>query len=176
MYLGGFQNWADEVGYSGEAPPLVEGIIKEMRHIGAAIVRTYPELHKAILAVPPADDESENPISRSISIILGNIENDCLMAAASYVESVSLSVSVCVYDGFMLFDPDSIVDADAMDECVFKETEYHVLWEKKALNTSIDLPQPLTDSIVAEYVLKTLDGRILTCEDVSFSFKPASGL
>ena len=32
------------------------------------------------------------------------------------------------------------------------------------------------DSIVAGYVLKTPDGRILTCEDISFSFKSVSRL
>ncbi len=71
----------------------------------------------------------------------------------------------------MLSDPDSIVDADAMGDWVFTETEYRVLWENKALDTFIDLPQPLMDNTVAKYVLKALDGRILTCEDISFFFQ-----
>jgi len=150
--------------------------MNEMRCVGAAIVRAYPELYKAILAVPSTDGEYKKPISRSLSIIIGNIENDCLMAARSYLESISLFVSVFVYDGFMLYDPDSSMDADAMGDWVFQETKYHVLWAKKVLYTSIDLPRHLTDSIVAGDVLKTPDGRILTCEDISFSFKSVSGL
>ena len=113
--------------------------MNEMRCVGAAIVRAYPELHKAILPVPSTDDEYKNPISRSLFIIIGNIENDCLMAARSYLESISLSASVFVYDGFMLYDPDSIMDADTMGDWVFQETKYHVLWEKKVLYTSIVL-------------------------------------
>ncbi len=85
MYLGGFENWAKEVGYPGTAPPLVEGLMKELRRVEAVIVKRYLELHKAILDVPPAADEHKNPISRMLSIILGNIENDILMAAKSYV-------------------------------------------------------------------------------------------
>ena len=74
-------NWAKDDGYPGTTPPLVEGLVKEMHRVGAAIVKHYLELHKAILDVPPTDGEFKNPISRSLSIILGNIENDILMAA-----------------------------------------------------------------------------------------------
>ncbi len=176
LYLGGFDNWAKDVGYPGTAPPLVEGLVKEMRRVGAAIVKHYPELHKAILAVPPDDDEYKNPISRTLSIILGNIENDILMAARSYVESLLLFILVFVYDGFMLSDPDSLVNAEAMSEWVFRETNYRVTWEKKPLDTTIQLPEPITDNVVAGHVLKTLEGRVLTCGDISFSFKPGTGL
>ncbi len=116
LYLGGFDNWAKDVGYPGRAPPLVEGLVKEMRRVGAAIVKHYPELHKAILDVPPDDDEYKNPISRTLSIILGNIENDILMAARSYVESICLFVILFVYAGFVVSDPDNLVDAEAMSE------------------------------------------------------------
>ena len=148
--------------------------MKEIRRVGAAIVKHYPGLHKVILAVPHVDDEYKNPISRTLSIILGNIENDILMAARFYVESLSLLILVFVYDGFMVSDPDSLVEA--MSEWVFRETDYHVTWEKKPLDTAIQLPEPITDNIVAGHVLKTLDGRVLTCGDISFSFKPGTGL
>jgi hypothetical protein len=33
--------------------------------------------------------------------------------------------------------PDSLVDAEAMSEWVFREANYPVTWEKKALDTTI---------------------------------------
>jgi hypothetical protein len=90
--------------------------MKKMCRVGAAIVKYYPELNKAIIAVPPANDEFKNPISRTLSIILGNIENDILMAAKSYVEPFFLFVLVFVYDGFVVSHPDSLMDAEAMSE------------------------------------------------------------
>jgi len=150
--------------------------MKELRRVETAIVKHHPELHKAILAVPPSDDEFKNPISQSLSIILGSIENDIMMAAKSYVELISLFALVVVYDGFMVSDPNNLVDAEAMSECVFRETNYRVTWAKKPLDTTIQLPEPISDNVVAGYVLKTLDGRVLTYEDISFSFKPGTGL
>ena len=98
------------------------------------------------------------------------------MAARSYVELISFFALVFVYDGFMLSDPESLVDVEAMSEWVFQETDYRVTWEKKPLDTTIQLPEPITDNVVAGHVLKTLDGRVLTCGDMSFSFKPRTGL
>jgi len=37
------------------AHELLESLMKELRRVGAAIVKHYPELHKAILAEPPSD-------------------------------------------------------------------------------------------------------------------------
>ncbi len=48
--------------------------------------------------------------------------------------------------------------------------------EKMPLDPIIQLPEPIMDNIVAEHILKTLDGRVLTSEDTSFSFKPGTGL
>ena len=76
----------------------------------------------------------------------------------------------------MISDPDNLVDAEAMSEWVFRETDYRVIWEKNPMDTTIQLPEPITDNVVAGHVLKTLDGRVLTCGDISFSFKPGTGL
>ena len=81
---------------------------------------------------------------------------------------------VFVYDGFMVSDPDSLVDAEAMSELVFRETDYRVTWEKNPLDTIIQLPEPITGNAVAGCGLKNLDGHVLTCEDTSFSFKPCA--
>jgi hypothetical protein len=126
--------------------------------------------------VAPADDEYKNPTSRSLFIILGNIENEIIMAVRYYVESLCLFVLVFVYDGFMVSDPDSLVNAEAIIEFVLKEIGYCVTWEIKPLNPFIHIPEPVTYNIVAGHVLKTLDGRVLTCKDMSFSFKPCTGL
>jgi len=83
---------------------------------------------------------------------------------------------VFVYDGFMVSGPDSLVDAETMSEWAFRETDYRVIWEKKPLDTIIQLPELNTDHVVAGYVLKTIVGRVMTCEDMSFSFKPGTGL
>jgi hypothetical protein len=76
----------------------------------------------------------------------------------------------------MLLDPDSLMDAGGMSELVFGETEYRVTWETNVLDTTIQLPEPIKDNVVAVYALKTLEGRVLTCEDMSFSIKSMSGL
>ena len=104
--------------------------------------------------MPPADDEFKNPISRSLSIILANIENDILMTARSYLELISLFVLVFVYDGFVVSDPDSLVDAEAMSEWVFRETNYRVIWGKKPLDNTIQLPEPMSDNVVAGCVFE----------------------
>ncbi len=44
------------------------------------------------------------------------------------------------------------------------------------MDTTFQLLEPITDNVVAGYVLKNLDGRVLVCEDMSFSFKPGTGL
>ena len=63
-----------------------------------------------------------------------------------------------------------------MSESVLRETGHRVTWEIKPLDPFIHIPESVTDNIVAGHVLKNLDGRFLISEDMSFSFKPMSGL
>jgi len=64
-----------------------------------------------------------------------------------------------------------------MSEWVFTRTNYRATWEKKALDTTIQLPKPITDNVIAGYVLNYFDGLFLSCEDMSFlkSYCPGYG-
>ncbi len=63
--------------------------------------------------------ESKNPLSRVVSLIMGDIENMCLMAAIAYIESLGLAAAVLAYDGIMVHDPEERISAEVISEWVF---------------------------------------------------------
>ena len=82
MYLGGPRNWYTDHGFNGSIQN-VEDLSNEMRRIGKAIVNKYPDLYKSVKNIPEDAQEFKdtNPLSRTLSLILGEIEDKCLMAA-----------------------------------------------------------------------------------------------
>jgi hypothetical protein len=95
LYLGGSAEWFKEVRFKGSIPK-VEELRKELKRIGNAIVKHYPALHLSVLATAHDTDEcaSNNPLSRSLSLIWGDVENKCLMAAIAYIETPVLGAAV----------------------------------------------------------------------------------
>ena len=61
-----------------------------------------------------------------VSLIMGDIENKCPMAAIAYIESLGLSAGVLVYGGFMTHDPEERISAEVTSEWVFEATGYRI--------------------------------------------------
>jgi hypothetical protein len=127
LYLGGTGEWSKEVGFKGSIPK-VEDLRLELKRIGKGIVKHFPALHQVVMVVAHDAEvcESNNPLSRVVSLIMGDIENKCLMAAIEYIESLGLAANVLVYDGFMVHGPEEQIRAEKMSEWVFEATGYRV--------------------------------------------------
>ena len=177
LYLGGSAKRFKEVGFKGSIPK-VEELRKELKRIGTAIVKHYPALHQSVLAAAHDTDEcaSNNPLSRTLSLIMGDIENKCLMAAIACIETLGLNAAVLVFDGFMVHDPEEQISAEFMSQWVFEDTGYRIQWDRKELDATLKDLQPLSDEIVAGIVMKPLKGRILICNNLMFAFHAPSGL
>ena len=76
--------------------------------------------------------QERDHIARTPSLVLGDIENDCLMAAAAYGEALGLHVAIFVFDGFMAKDPEGRISAADMSDRVFEATGYRIQFEMKA--------------------------------------------
>jgi hypothetical protein len=107
----------------------------ELKRIGKYIVREYPDLHKAVKALPgdAAGFQETDPVACTLSSALGAIENACLMAAAAYVENLELHVTTFVLDGFMEKDPEEHISAADMSDQVFEATGYRSQFERNSL-------------------------------------------
>lgn len=175
MYLGSSSTWYKEVKCEKRIEK-VENLRKELRRIANAVVGLHPIIHSAVLSNPPEDDSSKDPKARTLSIVLTNLENACLHAAMEYLESLGLQAAVLVFDGFMVHDPDELIDDETMSEWVLKATGYHVRWETKELDSTIAPQEPIDDKLVAESVIGSLEGRILTCHEMCFAYNARTGL
>jgi len=177
LFLGGFIEWAKDVRFKGSIPKVKE-LRKELKRIGNAIVKHSPALHLSVLAVT-RDAEvcaSKNPLSRKHSLILGDIENRCLMAAIAYIESLGLGADVLDCDGFVTHNPEEKICVEEMSERVFEATGYRIQWERKELDDNVKDLMALNDDIVAKLVMKQLRGRILNCNKLLFAYHAPSGL
>ncbi len=58
LYLGGSGEWSKELGFKGSIPK-VEDLRLELKRIGKAIVKHFPALHQAVLAVAHDDEVCE---------------------------------------------------------------------------------------------------------------------
>ena len=125
LYLGGSWAWSKEVRFKGSIPK-VGDLRLELKRIGKAIVKHFPALHHAVMAVAHDAEvcASKHPLYRDVSLIMGNIENKCLMAAITYIESLGVGAAVLIYDGFMSHDPEERICAEVMSEWVFDATGY----------------------------------------------------
>ena len=177
MYLGNPRKWYKDHAFNGTIPK-VEDLANEMKRIGKVIAKKYPDQYKAVKVLPKDTQEfqEKNPLSRTLSLILGEIEDKCLMAAMNYVELLGLVMLVLVYDGFMIRDDENLINAVDMSEHVFKITGFRVEWDQKELDDTIKLAAPLNDEIVAGKVVKEIEDRVLVCNDICFSYSASSGL
>jgi hypothetical protein len=129
LYLGGTGEGSKEVGFKGSIPK-VEDLRLELKRIGKAIVKHFPALHHVVLAVGHDAEvcANKNPLSMVVSLIMGDIENKCLMAAIAYIETLGLGAAVLIYDGFMVQDPEERISAEVTSEWVFEATDYRIRW------------------------------------------------
>jgi len=110
MYLGGASNWYKDVGYKGTSIASVKKRCDEMTRIADRIVAQYPALLKYVLELDRkhfADNNYiyKNPAVCTLSLILGQGEDECLLAAASYAKSLGLTVATYIFDGMQVCDP-----------------------------------------------------------------------
>jgi len=180
MYLGGAKNWYKEVGYKGTIRD-VENLCNEMRTIADRIMALYPALYRYVQDLDRKhfiDDKYiyKNPKECTLSLILGELEDKCLMAAASYAESLGVNVVTYIFDGMQVCDPDLKISAEAMSDYVFNATEYRTKWEIKPFDDTIEDMDPINDEIVAIDVVGKLKGLVLKSHDHFISYHAPSGL
>jgi hypothetical protein len=181
MYLGGATNWYKDVGYKGTQITNVKKLCDEMRNIAERIVAEYPALHQYVQELDRkhfVDNKYiyKNPVACTLSLILGELEDECLMAAASYAESLGLTVATYIFDGMQVCDPDRKISAEAMSDYVFNATEYRTKWEIKPFDDTIEDMDPINDESVAIDVVGKLKGLVLKSHDHFLSYHAPSGL
>jgi hypothetical protein len=118
----------------------------------------------------------KKPKACTLSLILGELEDKCLMAAASYAESLGLTVATYIFNGMQVCDPDSNISKEAMSDYVFDATEYRTKWEIKPFDDTIKDMDPINDESVAIDVVGKLKGLIFKNNEHFLSFHPPSGL
>lgn len=176
LYMGSVNEWSKLNNYEGSMAE-VDNLRAELRRIGNRICSLYPELHTHVVACPPGHDiNTKDPKARTLSLVLGDIENSCLQAARAHVESIGLDVAVLVFDGFMVRDPDGRIDAGALNKAVLDATGFNVAWATKDLDATLPDTEPLNDKIVAQKVVSSLQGRVVVCNGLSFAFNDATGM
>jgi hypothetical protein len=137
-----------------------------------------PDLHRAVKALPEeaAEIQERDTVARTLSFVLGDIENACLMAAAAYVETSGLHVATFMFDGFMAKDPEGRISAEDMSDRVFEATGYRIQFERKSLDASIKAFETLNHEIVALKVVEAIKRRVLMCNDLLFAYNALHGL
>ncbi len=114
LVLGGFGEWSKDVGYIGSIPK-VDGLRLELKRIEKPSSSTSGASSICFgCGLRHRDMPSKNPLSKTLCIIMKDIENRCLMAAIAYIQTKGLGAAVLVYDKFMVHDPDQRICAEDM--------------------------------------------------------------
>ena len=99
-------------------PPIVQGGAQTHREAHRPGVTRPPQSRQGLARDGEGFQEAD-PVARTLSLVLGDIENACLMFAAACVETLGLHVATFVFDGFMVKDPEGRISAANMRDRVF---------------------------------------------------------
>ncbi len=124
-------------------PEWFSGFVTQLRQIIIpAIVEKHPEQF-AKLKQKCKHKKFNNPCGSLMSYVMTKMENECLMAAKDWVESVGMKPACLAYDGMHLYSdnlPMSIAEIEkGMSEAVKRVTGKDVLWCQKPFKEAFDM-------------------------------------
>jgi hypothetical protein len=135
-----FETWAFQ---DCDLPEWFSGFVKQLRQvIIPAIIKKHPEQF-AKLKQKCKHKKFDNPYGSLMSYVMTKMENECLMAAKDWVESVGIKPACLAYDGMHLYSdnlPMSIADIEkGMSDAVKRATGRCVVWSQKPFKEAFDM-------------------------------------
>ena len=135
-----FETWAFQ---DCDLPKWFSGFVKQLRQvIIPAIIQKHPEQF-AKLKQKCKSKKFNNPYGSLMSYVMTKMENECLMAAKDWVESVGIKPACLAYDGMHLYSdnlPMSIAEIEkGMADAVKRTTGRDVVWSQKPFKEAFDM-------------------------------------
>ena len=152
MYLGKSRNYIRDNDLKSKPDadltflPIFE---KEMDDISKSLANNHKILYQKMIDEPK---EGKNPYSRTMSLLLGDIENNIIQSASEFLTQKGFVVESLCFDGLIVKKksiPKNLFKE--LTKFVKKENNFEVQFEEKIMNENIDIDK---ENIEHAYTLK----------------------
>jgi phage/plasmid-associated DNA primase len=128
----------------------------------------------------------ENKIGSTMSLFLGDIENQCILALDDFLTNKGYDVQVLMFDGLQISNQ-HIIDDNILKEAedfIFEKTEMKIKLKNKKLECCIDIDEDdlassdelINDDFACSVFYDFINEKIVSCRDSIIVFDDKTGL